>query len=352
MMLQPLRETQADAGAIFEEESNVPLSFDNDTVAIAASRQTVAVADQSHWGLIQISGNDRLRFLHNQSTNDIQNRQPGESCDTVLINSTARTLDLATAYFLDDVIWMVVSPNRRQSLLEWLDRYLFPMDQVELKDLTTNYAIFTVIGPKSGELIAQLGAADLQDQSSGNHQVRELNGVAVRIARGNGLSDQGYTLMVPAPEAKGFWRMLMDLEVVPLGDRVWQHLRILQGRPAPDLELTEDYNPLEAGLWQTVSFEKGCYIGQETIARLNTYKGVKQYLWGLRFNGSATPGTPITLEGQKIGLLTSYTDLEQPPVGLGYVRVKAGGAGLTVQVGDTTAEVVEVPFLTHVSMEK
>jgi folate-binding protein YgfZ len=352
MMLQPLREIQADAGAIFEEDSDVPLSFDNDSEAIAASRQTIAVADQSHWGLIQISGNDRLRFLHNQSTNDIQNRQPGESCDTVLINSTARTLDLATAYFLADVIWLLVSPNRRQSLLEWLDRYLFPMDQVELKDLTANYAIFSIIGPKSGELIAQLGAEDLQDQPPGNHQVRELNGVAVRIARGHGLSDNGYTLLVPAPEAKRFWRMLMDLEVVPLGDRVWQHLRILQGRPAPDLELTEDYNPLEAGLWQTISFEKGCYIGQETIARLNTYKGVKQYLWGLRLNSPAIPGTAITLDGQKVGILTSYTDLEQPPFGLGYIRVKAGGEGLTVQVGDATAEVIEVPFLTHVSMEK
>lgn len=59
-------------------------------------------------------------------------------------------------------------------------------------------------------------------------------------------------------------------EAVPLGDRVWEQLRIQQGRPAPDQELTEDYNPLEAGLWQTISFEKGCYIGQETIARLNT----------------------------------------------------------------------------------
>lgn len=352
MMLQPLREIQADAGATFDEAGDFPLSFENDPEAITAAHQGVAVGDRSHWGLIQISGDDRLRFLHNQSTNDIQSRQPGESCETVFVNSTARTLDLATVYILAEMIWVVVSPNRRQSLLEWLDRYIFPMDQVKLKDLTRNYAIFSIIGPKSHELIAQLGAADLQDQPLAHHQVRELNGVAVRIARGNGLSDNGYTLIIPAPEAKQFWRMLMDLDVVPLGDRVWQHLRILHGRPAPDAELTEDYNPLEAGLWQTISFEKGCYIGQETIARLNTYKGVKQYLWGLRLHGSATPGTPITLNGDKVGILTSYTDLEQSPFGLGYIRVKAGGEGLTVQVGDTTAEVVEVPFLTHVSMAK
>ncbi|MGB3536054.1 MAG: folate-binding protein [Microcoleaceae cyanobacterium] len=351
-MLQSLREIQVDTGATLDEEGDFPLTFNNDTEAVIAAREGVAVGDRSHWGLMQISGNDRLRFLHNQSTNEIQTRQPGESCQTVFVNSTARTLDLATAYFLDQMIWVLISPKRRQSLLEWLDRYIFPMDQVKLNDLTTNYAVFSLIGPKSKELIAQLGAGDLDTQPQGHHQVRELNGVAVRIARGNGLSDHGYTLLVPAPEAARFWRMLMDLEVVPFGDRVWQHLRILQGRPAPDSELTEDYNPLEAGLWPTISFEKGCYIGQETIARLNTYKGVKQYLWGLRLNGPAAPGTTITLEGQKIGLLTSYTDLEQPAFGLGYVRVKAGGEGLTVQVGDTTAEVVDVPFLTHVSMAK
>ncbi|MGB3403661.1 MAG: folate-binding protein [Microcoleaceae cyanobacterium] len=351
-MLQPLREIQADAGATFDEEGDFPLSFDNDAEAIAAAHQGVAVADRSHWGLIQLNGNDRLRFLHNQSTNEIQNRQSGESCGTVFVNSTARTLDLATVYILAEMVWVLVSPNRRQSLLEWLDGYIFPMDQVKLKDLTTNYAVFSIVGPKSDELMGRLGAGDLKDQPMGHHQVRELEGVAVRIARGNGLSDHGYTLLVPAPEAKRFWRLLMDLDVVPLGDRIWQHLRILHGRPAPDAELTEDYNPLEAGLWQMISFEKGCYIGQETIARLNTYKGVKQYLWGLRLNGSAAPGTAITLEGQKVGLLTSYTDLEQPPFGLGYIRVKAGSEGLKVQVGDTTAEVVDVPFLTHVSMAK
>jgi folate-binding protein YgfZ len=352
MMLQPLREIQADAGATFAEEGDFPLSFENDAEAIAASRQTVAVADRSHWGLIQISGNDRLRFLHNQSTNEIQNRQPGESCETVFVNSTARTLDLATVYILDEMVWVLVSPNRRQVLVEWLDRYIFPMDQVKLNDLTTNYAVFSLIGPKSDALMGRLGAGDLKDQPMNHHQVRELEGVAVRIARGNGLSHAGYTLLVPAPEAKRFWRRLMDLDVVPMGDRLWQHLRILHGRPAPDTELTEDYNPLEAGLWQTISFEKGCYIGQETIARLNTYKGVKQYLWGLRLNGSATPGTVITLNGEKVGKLTSYTDLQQPAFGLGYIRVKAGGEGLTVQVGETTAEVVDVPFLTHVSMAK
>jgi hypothetical protein len=115
----------------------------------------------------------------------------------------------------------------------------------------------------------------------------------------------------------------------------------------PERELTEDYNPLEAGLWQTISFSKGCYIGQETIARLNTYKGVKQQLWGVRLGAPVQPGSVVTLEGEKVGKLTSFTETERGLFGLAYIRTKAGGVGLKVQVAEVEGEIVDVPFLTH-----
>ncbi len=130
-----------------------------------------------------------------------------------------------------------------------------------------------------------------------------------------------------------------------MGDFAWEQLRIEQGRPVPDRELTEDYNAVEACLWQAISINKGCYIGQETIARLDTYKGVKQQIWGIRLTSVVEPGTVITLAEEKVGILTSLTETEQGPFGLGYIRTKAGGAGLKVQVGEGEGELVEVPFL-------
>lgn len=132
-----------------------------------------------------------------------------------------------------------------------------------------------------------------------------------------------------------------------MGDRVWEQLRIEQGRPTPDHELTDDYNPLEAGLWQTISFEKGCYIGQETIARLNTYKGVKQQLWGIRLQAPVEPGTVVMLGEEKVGKLTSFTQTAQGAFGLAYIRTKAGGVGLKVLLGEVEGEIVDVPFLIH-----
>lgn len=368
-MIQALQDVLAAAGAIFED--GMVVSFGNDGLAIAAAKQGVAVCDRSHWGRIEVSDQDRLRFLHNQTTNDFQRLKPGQGCDTVFVSSTARTIDLVTAYVTEDSVLLLVSPSRRQQLIEWMDRYLFPMDRVGLKDVTEDTATFSIIGPASDALLDKLGATTIVGQPLAFHQlfqippsppyeggnlsvtppyeggVRGGDQIEVRVAVGSGLAIPGYTLIVSGENAAALWNKLVEVGGVPMGDRIWEQLRIEQGRPVPDCELTDDYNPLEAGLWQTISFNKGCYIGQETIARLNTYKGVKQQLWGVRLNAPAAPGTPVTIGEEKVGKLTSYTETEQGPFGLAYIRTKAGGEGLKVQIGDSSGEIVDVPFLTR-----
>ncbi|MBD1924788.1 folate-binding protein YgfZ [Trichocoleus sp. FACHB-90] len=316
---------------------------DKSAAAIQAVRDSVAVCDRSHWGRIQVSDDDRIRFLHNQTTNNFQSLQPGQGCDTVFVTSTARTIDLTTAYVIEDSVLLLVSPSRRQQLIQLMDRYIFFSDKVQLKDVTEDTATFSLIGPGSDALIEKLGAGAIIGKPYASHQLFE----DVRVAVGSGLATSGYTLILSAGNREKLWEKIVEAGAVPMSDRVWEHLRIEQGRPAPDFELTEDYNPLEAGLWQTISFEKGCYIGQETIARLNTYKGVKQHLWGVRLTAPAEPGSAITVGEEKVGKLTSYTETEQGSFGLAYIRTKAGGEGLKVQVGESQGELINVPFLTH-----
>jgi folate-binding protein YgfZ len=314
-----------------------------DLAAIQAASAGVAICDRSHWGRIRVSDNDRLRFLHNQSTNDFQNLKPGQGCDTVMVTSTARTIDLVTAYAFDDAVLLLVSPNRREFLFQWLDRYIFFADQVQLTDVTDETATFSLIGTASNAIIEKLGAGAIIGQPYGNHLLVD----GVHIAVGSGLASPGYTLILPATDKEKVWSQILALGAVELSDRSWDVLRILQGRPAPESELTDDYNPLEVGLWQTISFNKGCYIGQETIARLNTYKGVKQYLWGIRLIAPAEVGETITVGDEKVGKLTSYTETADGYFGLGYIRTKAGGVGLKVLVGATEGEVVDIPFVSH-----
>lgn len=330
---------------MFDLPQGPPMSFGNDEVALAALTTGVVLVDRSHWGLLAMAGADRLRFLHNQSTNAFTQRQPGEGCDTVFVTATARTLDLATVYLTEDSLWMVTSPGQDQPLLDWMDRYIFPADKVNLTNQTGEMALFSLVGPSSHALGQTLGSTLSADAPYGQHQ--PLGDSGWHLAAGSGLGWPGYTLWGPRATAADLWQRCSQGGAIPAGEALWERWRIQQGRPVPGAELTEDVNPLEAGLWHTLSFDKGCYIGQETIARLNTYRGVKQQLWGLRLSQGVKPGDPLYLGEAKVGWVTSVVETESAILGLGYVRTKAGGQGLTVTVGEARAEVVEVPFLSR-----
>lgn len=343
-MVESLQEIQKKNGAVFAEGSTVPISFGNDQEAMQAIHEGVALYDRSHWGRIQLTGADRQTFLHNQSTNDIKSLKPGEGCDTVFVTSTARTIDLATAYVLDDSVLVVTSPNRREYLMTWLDRYIFFGDKVTLKDVSPQTAMFSLIGAGSQALLQHFGI-ELESSTYGSHAQVSLAGQFIHVAVGSSLAAEGYTLVMDAEKAAFIWEALRQAGGVPMGDRVWEQLRIQQGRPMPDQELTDEYNAVEACVWQAISLNKGCYIGQETIARLDTYKGVKQQIWGVRLKDIVAPGTPIKLDEEKVGILTSVTQTEQGYFGLGYIRTKAGGAGLEVQLEGQNAQLIDVPFL-------
>ncbi|MBN8560241.1 MAG: folate-binding protein YgfZ [Leptolyngbya sp. UWPOB_LEPTO1] len=289
--------------------------------------------DRSSWGRIQVSDADRLNFLHNQSTNTFNLRKPGEGCDTVFVTSTARTIDLATAYILENSVILLVSPGLTEKLMKFLDRYIFFADKVKLADITAETQTVSVLGSKSHDIVKELGAAELIAQPYGTHCLVD----GVRIAVGSGLATEGYTLI--SDRSIDLNAKLKELGATEIDDQTWNQLRVEQGRPMPGEELTDDYNPLEAGLWHTISWNKGCYIGQETIARLDAYNGVKQNLWGIKLNQVVEPGTVVTIADEKVGKITSVVDA----IGLAYIRTKAGGAGLQTDLG----EIVALPYLTR-----
>ncbi|MBD3880630.1 folate-binding protein YgfZ [Phormidium tenue FACHB-886] len=348
-MIQALRDVQAAQGATFAETvaQPIPIDFGNNRTALEAARTGVALYDRSHWGRILLTGDDRLRFLHNQTTNNIQALKPSQGCDTVFVNSTGRTIDLVTAYVLDDAILLLTSPGYSQKLMEWMDRFIFFADKVEPKDITESTIAFTLLGTGSAALMNELGLEAITNQPAASHQVFRLGDMEIRAAVGSGLTTPGYTLIAGSQHAASLWQRLTAAGAVPLGEQAWEELRIAEGRPVPGRELTEDVNPLEAGLWDTISLSKGCYIGQETIARLHTYKGVKQQLWGVRLSQPAEPETPIFNGEEKIGKLTSCVETEAGWLGLAYIRTKAIAPELAVQVNGNAAELAALPYVTH-----
>ena len=308
-----------------------------------------ALFDRSDWGRIRLTGADRVRFLHNQTTNNIETLSPGQGCHTVFVTSTGRTIDLATVYLSEASLLVVVSPGMAKQLYEWMDRYIFFSDKVALKDETEETFLFTLLGDGADDVVKALGADAVVGQDAFTHQSVAIADVSgpVEVAVGSDLATPGYTFWGARDDADAVKTALTSAGASVGTAQQWERLRIQQGRPMPAAELTDDDNPLEAGLWQAISFEKGCYIGQETIARLNTYQGVKKRLWGIVLEKEVEPGTTIFCEGDKVGKLTSVMTTDEGAFGLGYVRTKAGGEGISVTLDDVKGEAIALPFVTH-----
>jgi tRNA-modifying protein YgfZ len=315
-------------------------------VNYGAAKSGMAIYNQGHWGRISVSDQHRLDFLHNQSTNGFKLLKPGAVCDTTFLTSTARTLDLATALILDEEVLLLVSPGMADKLIAFLDRFIFFADRVKLTDISLRTTTFCLIGPDVAAVLKSLGI-ELPESGFLN---AEIANVAVKVVAGTGLALPGCRLVLSVESASQVWDTLATHAKI-LDDAGYDRLRIEQGRPMPGFELTEDYNPLDAGLWNTISFNKGCYIGQETIARLDTYNGVKLNLWGVKLDRAVALGSVVMAEDQKIGTITSLYELEDGrAIALAYVKTKAGGEGLEVTVDSQVSRLMDLPFASRVKV--
>jgi tRNA-modifying protein YgfZ len=324
----------------------VVASYGNDAAARRAYREGAALVNRSHWGLIRMTGNTRLTWLHNQTTADFKRLRPGESTEAVFLTSTARCIDLVTALVEENEVWLLTSPERLEVLLSWFPRFIFFLDDVQFSDESESYAVFSLLGPDSAGCLKELGVDTLPDE--GQHVQATVAGIEqARVASGGGLVGSGYTLIVPAGQAEALWNVLREAGAEPMGEAVWESLRVEQGRPAADRELTEEHNPLEAGLWDAVSFSKGCYIGQEIVARLDTYQKLKQQLWGLRLSEPVQPGVAVSVAGKVVGKVTSVAETPDGPLALAYIRTQAGGEGLEVQAGEARGTVVDLDYISR-----
>ncbi|KAL0365048.1 UNVERIFIED_CONTAM: putative transferase, chloroplastic [Sesamum angustifolium] len=251
-------------------------------------------------------------------------------CDTVFVTPTARTIDISHAWVMKNAIVLVVSPMTCGSIIEMLKKYIFFADKVEIQDITKQTSMFALLGPKSSKIMEDLNLGDLVGQPYGSHKHYSVGGMPLTVAVGSITSVEGFTFMMSPAAAGSVWKALLGQGAIPIGSSTRETLRILRGRPAPGKELTNEFNVLEAGLWRAVSLNKGCYKGQETISRLVTYDGIKQRIWGIRLSSPVGPGSIITIDGKKVGKLTSFTagTKSSGPFGLGYIKRRAASERL------------------------
>ncbi|XP_059651775.1 putative transferase At1g60990, chloroplastic isoform X2 [Cornus florida] len=158
--------------------------------------------------------------------------------------------------------------------------YIFFADKVEIHDITKETCLFVLVGPNSKKVMKNLNLGGLLGQPYGSHKHYSVSGMPITVAVGNVISEEGFSLLISPAVAGSVWKAILSQGAILMGSDAWETLRIFQGKPAPGKELTNEYNVLEAGLWTSISMNKGCYKGQETISRLNLYTMASSRIYG------------------------------------------------------------------------
>ena len=298
---------------------------ERDTAVHSSVRDEYSVAtegagllDRSHIGRLSVSGVDAVDLLNRLSTNKLDDLAVGDVMGTVLTTNKGRIIDLLYVLRRADDLLVLTGPDTRQRVAEWIEFYTF-IEDVTVEDATDDTAMLSLIGPDATAILPAL--ADVPLYGSATLTIGGIDALALRT---DFAGTSGYDLIAPAEHADALWDALTDMGAAPVGADTLQLARIMNGVAGYGSELTEDYNPLEAGLIRFISFNKGCYIGQEVVARLNTYDKVQKHLVRLSWDADATLGPPVALlqDGRNVGALTTAATASDGDgcIGLGYVR--------------------------------
>jgi folate-binding protein YgfZ len=300
-------------------------------------REGCGLVDRSERGKLALTGPEAKAFLHGQVTQDIEGLQPGSGAYAAFLTHKGKMLGDLRVLDTGDELLLDCERSALQELFNMIHRFKLGMD-VELHKRTLQTGLLSLIGPDARR-IAGAEALPAQEHANapatiGDHPVRLV------------VTDAGIDVLCDAERTEGVRGALQAAGAALVSDTAADVLRVESGRPRWGLELDDGVIPQEAGLNErAVSFTKGCYVGQETVARL-FYRGKpNRHLRGLRLSEPVETGTPIRLGEREIGRVGSIA--ASPRLGtiaLAILRREAE-PGATVAVGDSaTAEVVTLPF--------
>jgi folate-binding protein YgfZ len=323
----------------------LPANYGDPAAEYRAGCQGAGLRDASHWSRLRFAGKDHLDFLHRMSTNHFQGLESGAGLEAVFTDNRGRILELGTFYRAGDQTLAVLSPTGRERIPAWLDRYIFS-EVIAIADLTFNTAMFEVLGPRAAALVGQAVGKDLSSLAD-HHLLNDPLAGDLWLARFDCLGHPGLRAIGPAAQLRALWEGLRAVGAQPLGEEAWEALRVQAGVPVQGRELGEEHNPWEANLGRTIHMNKGCYIGQEVIARLDTYDKVKQRLMGLELPEGPLPavGALLRAGSAEAGRLTSAAHLPGQPgnFGLAYVRREHWQPGALLQLEGVPVRVVQLP---------
>ena len=368
MKTTPLYPIHEQLGATFAERHldwNIPTQFTDAVSEHCAVRNDVGIADVSYRGRHRLTGEDRAKFLHRIISNDVESLRTGQGTYATLLTHRGKIIADLNITVLEDVLSIDTAPETPEILFSELDKYIIA-DDVELSDVTAETGAIVVHGPKSTDLVQSvLSLSELSALPERHNCFREGDAAfrhPIVCVRTHSTGEIGYTLYTAADALVSLWETLMGkgarFNVQPIGWDALESLRIEAGVPRYGTELTDAVIPLEAELEHAIDFEKGCYIGQEIVARMKYRGHPNRLLRGIEIDTDATsqdccplhPNAPVFKDDKEVGWITSatFSPTFEKLIALSYVRIAVTEAGSCVQIetpdGHVDGTVVLLPF--------
>jgi tRNA-modifying protein YgfZ len=329
-------------------------------------RQNAGLFDATNsYGRLFANGKDAIDLLHRMSTNDMKPLEEAkpQAALTVLTNEKGRFIDvLKVVRDNDGKVLIITSKGLEETVIRWLDKFTI-MEDARFEPATEKIAQFLICGPNAASIVSKYSNQDLTGASRATVFDLQIDSIPATLVKAPSLAGDAWFVLTAADTASTVWTTLATDVQAQKGSifdsELFEILRIENGTPIAPNEINDKHNPLELPLAsEAVSFTKGCYIGQEVIARLDAQNKVQRQMVGLQF-GDGMPhigdrisdesliGTPL---GDEIGDVTSIANSpEHGHIGLGYVRAKYANPGTVVSVKDSEgnklpATLVQLPF--------
>lgn len=334
-------------------EWELPSDYGDPLAEYKAVREKVGVADLSHQRGFLITGRDRVPFLQNLISNDLNPLGEGKGLYATLLTAKGRVLSDFYLYSLPDALLMDVEWSNAQKTFDQLMRFKL---RSQIKIETPSWGRLLVSGPQARPLLEALFGNLPIDQEKSFSQMT-FDGIPLICVKQSITGGEDYHLYIPSEGLEKMWERLFSaggrFGLSPFGQSTLETLRIEAGKPRYGMDMDEHIIPIEAGLEkEAISYTKGCYPGQEVMARIQTYGHVNKHLMGLIIEGADLPkkDDKIFQEEKELGWITSATrsPLSGKIIAMGYVRPQIATPGTAVEVeinqARRSAQVAPLPF--------
>ncbi len=346
---------------------SVPEKYTTIEAEYSAARHYAAFFDLSHFGKLRITGKDALDLMNRISTNDLSGLRPGMGKQTFLATEKGRVVDLCTVYAQQENLLLLTSPSNSANVKKWIEKFVIS-DDVNVEDVTDLFLMLFVAGSSAADFLKRVAHSshktllDLSKMPRHNFIHTFLETDKVFLARTNMMMNDGFIILSNKNDREAIWNLLFDYSktygAAPAGLETFEILRIENGTPLYPHEVNENVNPWEVNIIDAISDRKGCYVGQEVIARLQTYEKIRRTLVGLSSLSKMPRGSKVYDSKQssgggetEIGFITSSAKSPglNKEIALAYISMQQviPGSKYIVKVGDKNveAELSTLPFL-------